>query len=844
MKHNKGTISFIVPITLLVFSAFVFPSYAHAQMFSDSTTLSSATNMLTQAQSNYQTLSTLKPLAGQATQISQTAGQLNNMAQGFQALQTLSSLPAFQNIPGAGTIGGITSLLSSAQTITSLPIMQNVPGMQALTQNLGSLSALPNFVSQATDVMNNPSIYNVGALVQQLSNPAGPLQSISSSVSNMFGLGGGTNQNQLLSAVQNKLPEVSKAVTSVMGGAGGQALTNLATGQTKATIGVVGQIANPQALGAGMVVDCGVVGANAVGALGTNATSKLTQAASSKLPIGIGQGVPVIEQSGSLLTTTIENKSLSAEMCKQLTAFMTKLTKDDPTATEAAAQKMKEAQTKWKTYLSGQGTGGTVAPSGSGVTSSGTQTSPEDIVGFVDQAGDDGYMSAAEQVIKARPELKGQIEAEIAMRNDPAKAIQMQLTKTPVSDKKGLDYGLIKSDPTNDPLATIIRGKGIIQQAEVKGRTDAQLKTASGIAPKTECKQNEQSTVKGGKQYCLPQNRVVTRTAASIVAVSSAYDQAPITRLANVDQKGEDTPAIKYEDENRNTIVNPPAAGTTGAGGTTGTSGWNLNDIFGAAQMVCQMQPQLAMCTGQWGSQNQGSTAGGDTTATQYTPAAPLPPNITTQSYTQKNATYSDLTTISWAGNNADTCVATNDWFTWGTGSAMTASSTVLFASGSNIGVSGSQTIYHPALFKGSVEVNRSWADKDYSTQPAAQPQLVYSIKNNAEEALFTPALGNIHPTDIFTLTLNQKRLSTNDVLTDATAQSIVMALKNAKVNINNSDPIKEEFSHYEFDSASSTTLLIRRTSETGGPMASSSVYKIQCTGPAGVDNKEITVQF
>ena len=502
----------------------------------------------------------------------------------------------------------------------------------------------------------------------------------------------------------------------------------------------------------------------------------------------IGNGVPVIEQPGRLLTATEENlktskeilntskniltrtgeilsytkkiKSISRDTCKLIKDLWTKEFKIDPEVKAKAKVAFAKSYSEFVRFLS------------EGRKKANGQDGGSFLVtysDYVQEAGQFGHRVYLKQLegIAMDATLKAAITAGAEQRkqfeNDPNAAYKARVTptmsqkevddflKNPPKDSKSYFDTLVElADPRNN-----IMGQTLIQMDEQRRIVEAQKEEAAkewetfgGYPPVKTC------DVDTGK--CL-----ITTSGGAIAAVDQEYSTTKIKQNATANDIADipDIEPVKQvaSDLKTSSVSSSGTVSGTTRGGTSVSGGWGLGnsdlpDYDFVNDLYESMNGPLEG-GGSGGGTGGGGTSGGGGTTQPPASISSFTAGLREEIISEDNTPTGTFgTPLIWSGETAS-CVTGNDWVSfYEDGASKKGSIIPRFVAPSGGGIGSNIKIVHPSLFAISGKANNT----------VKQPVAVSFSENSTgsaytftETASFTPNTAGMSAASTIFLTIN-----------------------------------------------------------------------------------------
>lgn len=819
-----------------------------------------------------------------SSQLSGTLNEINQIRQGIDAVNQLVNIPALGNI--ASQPGGIPVALEGLREISTLPILQNFPGIKELSGQLGELGDLASFGTAVSGAIKDPNIKTLAAVAAYFdpntvigSGIGGDLGSIVSGFASSITGSGGTGSFPNPLSATSALGQALTGITSLLKGNTEISKVTRLSGSTAVIEGAktLTKIAGPEQLGVdfasaiGAGTSCGASVDGAVRDLGGAYLSKLVGGAVSAATGGIIKGTtPTVEQSGPLLTLISQNKNLTSIICKNLDEmraiqrellkiqmdFYNKENYDDPAARDKTVEIIRQKQTLHKDKLKKRTVPGETTESGEVVTTTYYPTQSEFVEEKSRNAAKVGLAAVEESSIpdEYKEDIVRTLEQQQKLTYGTNKVAQIAEVLTPVPSENPDDLWsnfLAASHPQNTYYGSYFLAKNTIDAVTAEAAQEARdtYVAGGGVAPREKCAPG--ATIKNKKGEVLCTKYVVEEPGSIFGQYTSAINTADIVYATNQDERGDEKRADRIFTQDEEDYYEEE----------TGTKGITIGDIFSIFGTVCELKPTLGICgnkvkkpqpiftepisTAPLDTSIPGTTedvvefptVGAGISNSTQTPGVPALDTRIVNNYSPRSINSS---TITWSAANLSSCVAGNDWYTWGNGIDRAIATTTVATKGEDVGTFGTLRVFHPTLFELSARAIANLFDDKNGQIPVDQDDITTTFNGAAQITTYKPNLAGAETIDEFEIDLNGQILRTTNDLAALTPEQLVTEFKNLKTNLSTSDSRFPEYNKVTFDGTNA--LVVTGTAPT--PIPNTATYKIDCTGAGGAVSKTVTVTF
>lgn len=791
-------------------------------------------------------------LQGSQGQISQALQNLAGLNAGVTGLERVLGVPIISQVPGVQGPQSINAGIEGFNALLNTPLLGNFEGAGEIRQVLGKTTDYANGLAEIGNLLDIPEIKSLDALVNYVQGGGSSIGGgfTGGSVFSAAGLGSITNSNQAVSKITEGITKIvqktggdsvfAKGLAEVgktLVGDKADQIFNI-TGKVPTTssgidVSAACQVGGGTSGGVGEEIVAGVQGRaediiggavqqKATSLLGTLADATGLSGLASNFGLGgaisqisgIGKGVPVVEQTGPLLTISQESRGLSEIACQHLAVIRHIQQYLNPEARKAAQEEIARQASDWeKEEVQGR-------------------TTAEGLTGqsyFVDRQ---SYVEENTRAARAKTlalvsnslsgefkdDIVRQLTKEAVIENTPGQKLlaSLQEAPAPVSNDPGEQW-LTAINPKNNVYVKYFTAQNIINQEAARAEQNARetLTAGSGVAPSTYCPD-------GTERIETPVGLICDREAVllpgKIIAdKSSAFKTTALRQAENADSIEEDKKSIEAL---KNEQIKTVSAREIAQGRQIGA-----NEIFGVVDIVCRLAPKIGFCDEAAQAQNIFGTIN-DVAA-----SLPLPAEVAFSVGSEvTSSTGPDTIPLTWQARNASQCVAANDWITFSDRGSSTLNPSVLVAQGTSLGTNGKVDISKPSLFK-------VLANADGTPQ---QDQLFTRFVRGNQETIFTPDVSGLRNGSSFQITINNRTIHTKELLASFKAPEVVAYLKAARDSLSPGSAAALEFSKYTF--SGEDTLTISRPLPQAVPTGAE--YRISCAGALGGGEDSVTVRF
>ncbi|MDP3989455.1 MAG: hypothetical protein Q8P93_04440 [bacterium] len=295
----------------------------------------------------------------------------------------------------------------------------------------------------------------------------------------------------------------------------------------------------------------------------------------------------------------------------------------------------------------------------------------------------------------------------------------------------------------------------------------------------------------------------------------------------------------------------PPGAGqaildSIRGGPEAAGSGDGVSDLLALLSSLCSAGVSLPLCD---------NGGGGTTTPPPTTTPPVVPAPVLTIASTTETVGGVTFTTLAWQGSNVSSCSAQTDWVSYGTSSAPTLDPLARVADESPLPVTGTTTIYHPRVFAVGANAIEVLPDENGAVPPSQANTITHSLSLNitntpirttvTQRSVYSPITQGAEPEDLFLFGLNNLFISADlaDLPTsvfELNRDAMISArLRSALTSATLDGDRKAEYEKYVINGTS--TLNVTRAQEIEGLLIKEAPYAIECVAPNGATASDFT---
>ena len=849
MKFSNKRISSAVLALMVSVGVFFVPTHRTHAVFTDVTQLGRDLDTLAGQLNQLQKLPGFQGGTAATSGVGTAIQNLTSLSTGLRSVQNILDLPVISQTGAPLSAGALNGSLQGLGAILDTPLFSNFDGAGKLKQTLSTLGNATEALSNIGGILDIPELQNLGGLLNGggLTSGSGvnnlsPLSQILSGVGKLnttfsgnSGLVSAVSGISSIPGVDTLLPVLKKIPgtgTGLISGSGASCTANVGGGNTTTGNAAVNAAANAATQAATNAAK------NLLGSAFNSSVGALGSLTGGLLGGGTGNGVPVVEQDGTLIRLQQQSTNLTAIACEHLAAIREIEQFRNPTARQNALKGLKDTLSSYATQEQGGRTTAQGLTQQSFIVSS--QSYQDEKVRAATALTLDRF-SKASIPSAFKQNLIDQLTREELIAQDPNQELLASIGGTSVTSNTNDPLGdwLEYFKPQNNPYGSYMILKGELAQAKAEAATEAARtwEAGNGIVPEEKCESGWITNALG--KSC--EKMTVVTPGIYFADRGSAIRTSGLRVAENSDQFQEDINAQKA-------LAEEQAFNFTGT--NQGRTDLGITDVFNVVDNICKIKSDLSICSaknkaaGILDTLSQitgtnllgggvGSTASIGTTVTGSTATlnSSVAPTISSETTFNRVSGKSDMTTLAWRATNASQCSAGNDWITFGNNGDLTLTPSVTVAAGTTFSANNSINISHPGLFKPEVSVRGSGV---------VQSNITSRLSGNSQVVTYVPNTAGLRINDQISLIIDGQEISTGATLSGLTAEDIVADLKSARVNTPVASAAKAFFDQFQF--SGSNTLIISHSIPSDVPKSAS--YQLTCTGPGGSITKTIPINF